>query len=322
MECAPEYTTPAEAGRSVLRLLPLRLVLRSENLALDFFSGPLWRSGFGLALKPHFPLLFERLFGDQSHLGRLYALQVPAVVCPGEAFELGVNLFGAATEQAIACAQALARLGEMGLGEQRGRYRVLGAYVDGNAEAPFFDAEGGITAWPQAQSPQRWLAQSAGAAQVARLHLLTPLRIKEHNTPSLEPPEFSQIVRRLQGRLSQLCQAAGEANPLPREVTQAQIRLAGEIRLQDSVMCRQQVRRRSSRSRQTMEVDGLTGTLVYHGDLAPFAGLLALGEVMQLGGKTAFGFGRIHTTYAAGDAEDPAQSTASLPSRPPQRCGP
>ena len=52
---------------------------------------------------------------------------------------------------------------------------------------------------------------------------------------------------------------------------------------------------------QTMDFAGITGSLVYRGDLAPFAGLLAFGEITQLGGKTTFGFGRIHTRFSFED---------------------
>ena len=122
-----------------LRLLPLRLRLKSETLALDFFSGPLWRSGFGLALKSHFPAVFDLLFAEHARLGRLYALQSPlAAVNPGDHFELGLTLFGAATEHAVACTQAVGRLGEMGLGERRGRYHLLDARVAGSGSPPFW----------------------------------------------------------------------------------------------------------------------------------------------------------------------------------------
>ncbi|MFZ4538553.1 CRISPR system precrRNA processing endoribonuclease RAMP protein Cas6 [Propionivibrio sp.] len=291
-----------EAPRTELRLLPLRLVLKSETLTLDFFSGPLWRSGFGLALKKHFPVVFDLLFADQASLGRLYSLRPPTrSVRTGECFELGLNLFGAATDHAIACAQALARLGEMGLGERRGTYKLINAYVEG-ADVPFFDASSGLVAWPGALSSARWLEKSTKDVNVARVDLLTPLRIKDNNATCFGPPEFSQIVRRILGRLAQLCEAADEASPLSQELAKSQIRLADNVSLQHcSEFRREQVTRRSSRSQQTMDFAGITGSLFFRGDLAPFAGLLALGEITQLGGKTAFGFGRIHTRFSFED---------------------
>jgi hypothetical protein len=72
---------------------------------------------------------------------------------------------------------------------------------------------------------------------------------------------------------------------------------------------------------QTVEFSGMTAPLVYHGELAPCAGLLSRWEVMPWAGKTAFGFGRLHPGYAAGYEEDKKPAAASLPSRPAKRSG-
>lgn len=288
--------------RGLLRLLPLRLMLKSDTLSLDFFSGPLWRSGLGLALKHHFPGVFDLLFATHARLGRLYALQPPfAPVHPGECFELGLTLFGDAAQHAIACTQALAQLGEMGLGERRGKYALVNARVAGSNAAPFFDASAGLVSWPTAICPTRWLEQSVGSANLARVVLLTPLCIKDNNVPMLAPPEFTQFVRRLHGRLAQLCEAAGEASPLTRPFREAQLRLAADVRLQHSELKHEVVKRRSALSGQSMSFEGLTGSLTYRGDIAPFAGLLSLGKILQLGGKTAFGFGRIDPRFSFED---------------------
>lgn len=285
-----------------LRLLPLRFTLQSETLTLDFFSGPLWRSGFGLALKNHFPGVFDLLFAEHARLGRLYALQPPlAAVNPGDNFELGLTLFGAATEHALACSQAVARLGEMGLGEHRGRYRLQNARVAGNGSAPFLDASSGLAAWPAAVAPELWLGQSSGNANLARLDLLTPLCVKDGDVACCGAFEFSQLVRRLHKRIAQLCESAGESSPLARPLTETQLRLAESVRLMHSELQWVQVKRQSSRSGQTMVLEGMTGHLTYRGDLAPFAGLLALGKILQLGAKTAFGFGRIDTRFSFED---------------------
>lgn len=285
-----------------LRLLPLRLRLKSETLALDFFSGPLWRSGFGLALKNHFPGVFDLLFAEHARLGRLYALQSPlAAVNPGEPFELGLTLFGAATEHAVACTHAVARLGEMGLGEHRGHYRLLDARVAGSGSSPFLDAASGLAAWPVAAGPELWLEQSSGNANLIRIDLRTPLCVKDGKVACCGAFEFSQLVRRLHKRIAQLCEAAGEASPLARPLTETQLRLAADVRLMHSELEWVQVKRQSSRSGQTMVLEGMTGHLIYRGEVAPFTGLLALGKVLQLGAKTAFGFGRIDTHFSFED---------------------
>jgi len=288
------------AEGSELRVLPLRVSLRSETLAQDFFAGPLWRSGLGLALQRHFPDVFELLFAEHARLGRLYALQPPAgPVRPGEVFELGLRLMGPACEHALACIAALVQLGEMGLGQGRGRFSLLSARVAVEGMVPFMEGDRGLLAWPRAMAARHWLDHSAGQVRRVRIELLKPLRIKEGNAACLGPLAFSTLVRRLYGRLAQLCEAAGEVHPLTRETTARQLEAAASVRLVESTLERVTVRRKSSRSRQTMKVEGVTGQMVYEGELSQFAGLLALGQVLQLGGKTSFGFGlfRAHFSF-------------------------
>ena len=49
-----------------LGCLPVQLACVSGSLQLGDFAGPLWRSGFGLALKRQLPALFDLLFAEQA----------------------------------------------------------------------------------------------------------------------------------------------------------------------------------------------------------------------------------------------------------------
>lgn len=158
-----------------------------------------------------------------------------------------------------------------------------------------------MAAWPAAAGPELWLGQSSGNANLARIDLLTPLCVKDGNVACCGAFEFSQLVRRLHKRIAQLCESAGEAPPLARAFTESQHRLSESVRLMHSDIQWMQVKRQSSRSGQNMVLEGMTGHLIYRGNLAPFTGLLALGKVLQLGAKTAFGFGRIDTHFSFED---------------------
>ncbi|AQR64911.1 hypothetical protein BXU06_07405 [Aquaspirillum sp. LM1] len=283
---------PAETG---LHCLPVQLGCVSDSLRLDDFAGPLWRSGFGVALKRQLPALFDLLFAEQARLGRLYALHTPtAPVLPGQPFALGFTLFGPASAHAQLCVQAFAALGALGLGQGRGLFRVESASVAG-APAPFWQASHGLTAWPQTLPAAHWLSRRRPARGL-RLHLRSPLRIKDNNQLclSLNAP---QLVRRLHTRLGQLCDAAGEPFPLSEAELAAQRQAADALQLGQAQLSWRNIARRSSRSQQHMVFGGLTGLLELHGELAPLSGLLALGEVLQLGGKTTFGFGCLHAEW-------------------------
>lgn len=289
---------PAGEAARGLRFLPLRIQCRALDLNLGGggLTGPLWRSGFGVALKQNFPGVFDLLFADQARLGRLYALQPPVgEIRPGQIFEIGINLFGPATEHALVCAQALERLGGMGLGEPRRHFQVERAWVEGS-QADFLSHGAGLLAWPNALQVSDWVCKPRGIRQL-EVCFETPLRIKDGNRPCTTGPDFLLLVRRIQGRLAQLSEVAGEANPLPQSLAQQLIRDAAQIRRLDDAVHWADIRRNSARTHQSMCFGGLMGRLRFAGPLDAYADLLALAELMQLGGKTTFGFGCLRNTF-------------------------
>lgn len=283
--------TDAAHANLPLRMLPLRLRCRATTLRLAGFAGPLWRSGFGMALQRHFPEVFALFFDDGSPLARLYALRPPhGAVVPGGRFELGINLFGPACDHALACTQAMAMLGETGLGTPRGHFALEQARIAGR-DAPFLETGAGLRAWPEPLREDEcpW-TQPAGSDELD-VRLLTPLRIKNDDDVCRQAPALDLLLRRLYGRMTQLCEAAGERVPPVRVPTPAELRHAASLRPVASELSWLEVRRRSSRTQQKMQFGGLVGWLRFRGELAPYRELLALGEIMQLGGKTTFGFG-------------------------------
>lgn len=290
-----ELFVTANAGVETLRFLPLRLRCRSKDLRLGGLAGPLWRSGFGAALARHFPGVFSLLFAEQARLGRLYALRPPfEEISPGGDFELGLNLFGEATEYAVVCAQALARLGEMGLGTPRGFFDVLSARVEGQPD--FLHRDEGLRYWPLPLQVARWCDEGRAVSRL-QLRLRTPLRIKDGNAVLNSAPDFHQVIRRVLGRLAQICEAAGERNPLSPSDAERLLTESGLITTLSHDVHWAEIKRRSSRTAQTMHFGGLVGDMTFAGNLTPFAGLLALSECMQLGGKTTFGFGCLQTMF-------------------------
>jgi hypothetical protein len=289
---------PATGEGGSLRFLPLRVQCRSLDLALEMGGtfGPLWRSGFGVALQRSFSGVFDLLFADQARLGRLYALRPPVVaVRPGQIFEIGINLFGPATEHALVCAQAVEQLGKLGLGSPRGHFTLERAWVEGASE-DFMRYGAGLTAWPTPLQLLDLVPQARGIRQL-QLHFETPLRIKAGNRPCTTGPDFLQLVRRLAGRLAHLAEAAGETNPLPLAMAQQLLADAPRIQRLDDAVHWAEIHRSSARTRQTMSFGGLMGSLTFGGPLDAYADLLALAEIMQLGGKTTFGFGCLRNTF-------------------------
>lgn len=280
----------SQPSTQALRLTPIRLRFRSLDLTLKTFAGPLWRSGFGLALERNFPGVFQLLYAPQGRLGRLYALTPPAApILPGKTFVLGLNLFGPATDHALASVQALSALGEIGLGEPRGHFTLEQAWVVG-AEAPFLDRTAGLTGAPAPIPLSHWLERTTPAHR-AQVELLTPLQMKYREKVVLEAPRFSVLVAGIHNRIKELCKSANEDNPLPWELRKSQLTAADKVELEFQELRQVRGKHRSARTGETMRYEGITGTLIYRGDLPPCCGLLRLAEIIQVGGKTAYGLG-------------------------------
>ena len=287
-------STEADTLIPELRILPLRFRIQSKDLSLDFFSGPLWRSGFGLALFD-FPAVFNLLFAQTDKELRLYSIQPPGgKLSPGDSFELGLSLFGPACDHAMACTQAIARLGELGLGEKRGKYVLVEASVADSGAPPFFTADTGLVAKPAPVAAQTWLERTFGSIQELHLDLLTPLHVKIRGQRLTHPPEFKLLVRLLHDRLDKLCRHTTERNPVPLATRIEQERIATTIHLDPTAPCstrETRVKRRSTGNGNMMNAAAQTGSLYYRGNLTPFMGLLTLARNLNLGSKTALGFG-------------------------------
>jgi len=118
----------------VFPVLRARLRAGSLGLCLPDYAGGVWRGGFGMALRRVSPPAFDALFGgaldDDPARDKLFApyLLIPppgGTVAAGDTFEFELRLFGAATAHYPACRKALERLGELGVGAERGRFVLL-----------------------------------------------------------------------------------------------------------------------------------------------------------------------------------------------------
>lgn len=272
-------------------VVPLRLTLRSEGLSFPGFAGSLWHGGLGMMLARHFPAAFAILYAGSDET-RPYALRPPLGehYPPGSLLELRLGLFGPATAHVLACTQAIMRLGETGL-DPAGHYRLERASVLLPAgEAAFFSAADGLFAPPALTDFRNWLAPGTPAQEVG-VRLLTPLRIKEGGELLRHAPTYEQLLHRLLGRLDQLAHRMGSEAPLAKHARAPLFAEARQVTLLRAELRWQRLERRSARSRQQMSCGGLLGDLHFAGDLTQTLPWLIAGQPLQIGGKTAFGFG-------------------------------
>ena len=250
-----------------------------------------WHGGLGKMLNENFPDVFDLLYEAHSDRGRLYAILPPQTNDQA----LRVTLFGAAVEHIVAVSLALFELTRSDFSGKRAGFSIERADVEtpvATGVGSYLKADGEIMHWPSAFPAIDILKQNAVAERIT-INLLTPLILKEGNQPLTRAPEFSLLVRRLLGRIAQICHATGSPQLFSKEDISEWLRLAESVRLTRSVLFMEESSRRSGRTGNSMVFSGFGGQLTYEGEISPFLGLLALGKKLQLGGKTAFGFGGI-----------------------------
>ena len=283
-------TTKAEDAHC-LQVLPLVWQSHSVDLSLSPNMGALWRSGLGLALAEVDADAFALFFGLQQSGGRLFALRPPLTpIAPAQVFTWGVTLFGEGVRHAASVLEAARRLGEIGVGERRGRYLLLEA---SDGKGPLWSFDRGVWRTPSAIDGGRWWSMPPQrAAATVTIRTLTPMSFKTQNVWQQGVPTMSLWVRRILGRTAQLCQEASQANPIGRERAESFKQASEAI-----ILVRGQVRptrldRVSARSGQRMTVPAQWCTAAYAGEgLSALWPLLKWMELVQIGAKTAFGSG-------------------------------
>jgi len=94
-------------------------------------------------------------------------------------------------------------------------------------------------------------------------------------------------------RIDQLAHAAQADTPLPKSERAGLFAEAEAVNIASANVIPFTIERRSARSGQQMQFEGLTGQVDYQGDMRRSLPWLRLAELIQVGGKTAFGFGGI-----------------------------
>ena len=303
-----------------LDVLVLRFTLASQGMKLPVLAGSVWHGGLGAVLHENSPKAYERLYGTSDEL-RLYSLLPPE----GGAWptrqlrQFQVSLFGPACPYALAVMQAVVRLGVVGL-RPGGQFEVVGienlALDQRGVSKLLYTARDGLLAAPvPADLATAWAENAAGLdprqSVNLSMHLLSPLRIKEKNHDLRVAPTCGQLLRRVLSRTEQLAHASGLELPWLREGRSAWLALAAEVGLAHADVVWHEMARRSARSGQTMSFGGLIGRLVYTEVPPPLAAWLLLAQGMQIGGKTAFGFGGVAVTNTTAVVLPAAASAAT-----------
>jgi len=307
-----------------------RLTLEArERLTLPTYKGGVLRGGFGYAFKqgvcvqpdrPHCtgcPLTASCVYAavfepapptDSAVLRKNAAIPTPFIIEPppearhnyavGELLDFHLVLVGQALGYLPHFLVAFRRLGEFGLGERRGRFRLQQVV----AIHPWQDISETIYADEVLQSlPQLYVTEAEIATQAQALpeaqlsiHFLTPTRLQNAGQLVREGPPFAVLVKALLGRISSLayfhCGARWETD------FRAWIDRAETVQIEEAATGWDDWGRFSSRQQQHINMGGLIGHNRYQGQLAPYRALLTLGTLLHVGKGTVFGNGKFTVT--------------------------
>ncbi len=309
------YTATLETRHPFLaafRCARFRFRLRAVSLMeLPVEKGSTFHGALGHVLRRQAPLSYRFLYEPTSAervpgLASQRDLPRPFVLLPpidttreypeGSETSLELTFFGHAIGQFSICLAALATLGSLGIGRNRGRFEVAEVAAilpDGDPRTVhrgdtqrFEDNPEGVCGATIADSRR---VQPGSDLSV---RLTTRLRLKDHDHLVRRAPPFPVLMQRLLERAECLGLLYHRDATLDSETKRGLIDQARAIEITSHDLHWDDWSRYSGRQDTWMKFGGLLGHITYGGDLTPFLPWLALGEWMHIGGKTSFGLGR------------------------------
>lgn len=203
---------------------------------------------------------------------------------PGQTFSFGLVLMGRALEHLSALLLAWERALRNGLGAQHSRCTLVDV-VNDDSRQPLLDKRAqrsfSSTALPS--------APTLGAH--ATLHLQSPLRLQQNGKPATARSLDARVLLVTLARRWQLLLDVHLGASAPQQDFAGLSARAAAIALRGQDLHWFDWGRYSQHQQREMKLGGLLGSLHLHGDLAPFATLLHLGQWLHVGKNASFGLG-------------------------------
>jgi len=213
----------------------------------------------------------------------------------GETFAFSLLLMGGASAFLPHIVYSVKLMGEAGIGagakHGAGRFALERVMANGQT---IFDAADGLLV---NAAPARVIAADTerhdGEVARIRVHLMTPLRLKQENTLQTDLP-FHLLIRAALRRISALEIAYGqEGQGEPALDYRGLVSRAERVHLKESTLRWHEMGRYSSRQRQKVSLSGLMGSATYEGELAEFVPILNYASQVHIGKQTLFGLGKL-----------------------------
>lgn len=207
----------------------------------------------------------------------------PSIFLKDDTFHLKLSLFGTAIKFFPHIIHALMQLGKRGIGYKRGKY-TISQIIDYASGKTIFNGEKILS-----QDIQSFVFSDEFKGNRLTLSFFTPCKIKLHGE-YLRQFNMKIIIENIKRRIENISYFFGE-NPVEINVN--------HINYNDIACVKSDLRwainkRFSKRKHQHMYLGGFLGEVQIEGALNAVYPLLEVGEVINIGSNTSFGFGAIH----------------------------
>lgn len=213
-----------------------------------------------------------------------------SIYLPGEELCLNLLLVGEGIDYLPHFVLVFEDMGRTGIGNGRGRFEVVEVSAnDLQGSKVVFRGAGRtfVNDGPRITSAD--LNRTESTHNRIKLHFCTPARIQK-NGKIVDTIDFPLLVRAILRRYSWLSNLYCHVLP---DLPYDQVLSKAEEIEADSVNLKwQKVSHFSYRQKRRFSLNGLVGSIIYEGDLAPYMPLLKLGEYIHVGKNTAFGLGK------------------------------
>jgi hypothetical protein len=309
-----------------LRIAKYRFVLEPvEPMTLPPYKGATLRGGFGRAFKrmtcsrPRGGVCRDCAEGERCAYSYVFETPVPpgsevlrtheAVPRPfvfepplddktaygvGEELGFGLVLVGQGIDYLPYFVLAFKALGDEGLGQGRGRFRLKQVWARdplGPWETLVYDGASDALRNAQMMAGVSEIEQAAAVlpGDESVVDFVTPTRLK-HKGKFVDGPEFHVLVRALLRRVSSLyyfhCGERWEAD------YKGLVELAETVKQVEAAARWRRWERYSSKQDRRIDMGGVVGRVRYAGALAEFRKLLVLGSILHVGKGCVFGNGK------------------------------
>ena len=203
----------------------------------------------------------------------------------GDPLAFTLILFGKAMDSVPHWVLAIKDLCQRGLGRKRARFYLEA--VAGEDGRILYDPRNETTADPP---KERWIYEPDNAkASKCEIEFITPCRIKHEGRLS-DCLEFAVLITNILRRASAISQY--HCGEMPNINFRSLIERGRDVQTERSDLLWTERPRYSSRQKAHMTLGGMTGRIVYRGDLSDLMSLLRFGEIAHIGKATAFGMGQ------------------------------